>query len=182
MAQKVLYQTKNWWLFMVLGILVLLLGGYFLANPLATISTVALFTGIYFVVSGISGAITAIVDRKEISLWGLQLVIRIILTIAGIFMLTRPTFIIAYLWVFASIGFICEAVTLIVLAIGIKKANGGPAWVMTLILGILIGIAALMILSNPLTGLSFVAVFVAVGVICFGINLIIISVNVKPTK
>lgn len=179
MAQKIFYQTKNWWLFMVLGILVLLLGGYFLANPLATIGTIALFTGIYFIVSGIAGAIAAVVDRKEISLWGLQLALRIILAFAGFCMIASPEFLIAYLWAIASIGFICEAVTLIILAIGLKKQNSST-WILTLIFGILIALAALLILSSPITSLRFIAIFVAISVICFGINLIILSVNVKP--
>lgn len=67
---------------------------------------------------------------------------------------------------------------MIFLSIGVKKM-GSSSWIIMLIFGILITLASIMVLSDPLAGLGFVAVFVAICVICFGINLIVFSFHVK---
>lgn len=99
----------------------------------------------------------------------------------GIVMLTHIRFVLSYLWLITAIGFIFEAVTTIITSISIKKTEK-TSWIFILIFGILIGLCGLMILGNPLMGLGFVAMFVAVAVICFGINLIVMSFQYKPNN
>lgn len=69
MAEKIKGGTKFWWMYLVLGILVLICGGNLLANPLATLTAVSFLTGLYFTVSGIALVIISIVDRKNMSFW-----------------------------------------------------------------------------------------------------------------
>ena len=74
-----------------------------------------------------------------------------------------------------------NAVSEIVLSVNMKKANT-EGWVAPLILGIITGIMAIAILSDPLFGISFVSVLVSIAVLCFGINLIILAFHAKPQK
>lgn len=67
----------------------------------------------------------------------------------------------------------------IIYALKLKKENS-EGWLVTLILGIITGIAALAILADPIFGLRFVSIFVTIGVLCFGIKLIIMAFQVKP--
>lgn len=181
MVEKITATTKYWWLYLVFGILVLIIGGNFLANPLSALTAITFFVGLYLIISGSVSAIISIVDRKIISLWGLHLIINILVLIAGIFMFTRPSFAASFLWLICGVGFLLEGISLIALSIGLKKVDF-PSWIAPLIFGILIVIVSILIITDPLYALTFVAIFVSIGVICFGINLIVLAIQFKPSK
>ena len=178
MAEKIGKKSKGWWLYLVIGILVTLLGISFLGNMAFAITTVTIIAGIYFLVSGIFGAITTIADRKIISLWGLKLALHIIVIIAGILLITSPAFAVSFIWFILGFGFLLDGVTMIILAIEIKKAKKGN-WVLLLILGILVILASISIMSDPILGLSLVAIFAAIGAIVFGVSNIVLAFQVK---
>lgn len=181
MLNQISGKTKFWWLYLILGIIVLIAGGNFLANPFVALSAITFVVGLYLILSGCVSAVISVVDRKNISMWGLHLILNIFVVVAGILMLTRPSFAASFLWLFCGLGFLLEGISMVALSIGLKKIDTS-FWVAPLIFGILIIIASISILSNPFLGIGFVAMFVSLGVICFGINLIILSIQFKPVK
>ena len=100
---------------------------------------------------------------------------------AGLALIFKPAFAVKIIWLFTGLGFLFNAASEIVLSVNMKKENT-EGWVAPLVLGIITGIVALMILADPIFGLSFVSIFVAIGVLCFGINLIILAFQAKPQK
>ena len=131
MAKKIAIEVKSkfWWAYLVFGILVLICGGNFLAKPQATLATIALFLGLYLIIAGAAKAIMCIVDHKVIRLWGLHLALNILVCAAGVLMLTRPTFAVQFLWLFAMLGFLFQGISMILFSIGLKKLNvGGYGW------------------------------------------------------
>ena len=70
MAKKIAIdiESKFWWAYLVFGILVLICGGNFLSNPAATLTTIAVFLGLYLIIAGAAKAIMCVVDRKVIRL------------------------------------------------------------------------------------------------------------------
>ncbi len=102
----------------------------------------------------------------------------IIVIIAGIFMLTRPYFALNFIWFICAFGFLLDGITMIILSIEFKKVSSGN-WVLLLIFGILIVLAALSIMSNPIFGLIIVSVCAAISTIGFGISNIVYAVSVK---
>lgn len=181
MVDKLNGVGRYWWMYLVLGILACILGLSFFANLGFAITTVTLIAGIYFLVSGIFGAITAIVDRKFISLWGLHLVLHIFVILAGIALLTRPAFALSFIWILCGVGFMFDGIAMIVTSISLKKLNV-DGWVLTLIFGILIVLAAFAIMGNPILGLIVVAVSAACGALFFGISNIVLAFKLKKIK
>jgi uncharacterized membrane protein HdeD (DUF308 family) len=73
-----------WWIILVLGIAVLILGMSFLAWPYLTLMLVVTFVGAYWFVSGIFSLVSLLVDRSQL---GWKLLIGILGVIAGIVIL-----------------------------------------------------------------------------------------------
>lgn len=178
MAKKI-GNSKGWWLWLVLGILAVLAGIAFLGNTQLLITTVMVIAGIYFLISGIGGAITTIIDRKYIALWGLKLALHIIVVLAGLAMLTRPAFALSFIWILCGMGFLFDGISMIILSVGLKKVDEGASWVLMLIFGILIILASFAIMGNPILGFFVVAFSAAFSAIFFGINCIIYAFKVK---
>lgn len=178
MAKKIGKMSKGWWLYLILGILATLFGIALFGNMALAITTVAVIAGIYFLVSGIFGAILTIVDRQYIHLWGLKLALHILVIIAGLCMLTRPAFALSFLWFICGFGFLFDGISMIILSLEIKKANVG-SWVLLLILGILVALAALSIMGNPILGLAIVAISAAISAIVFGVSNIVYAFQIK---
>ncbi|MDO5328949.1 MAG: DUF308 domain-containing protein [Coriobacteriia bacterium] len=179
MAEAIKQKSKVWWLWLILGILVTVLGATLFGNLAFTFVLAELLAGIFFLVAGIGGAIVTIADRKFISLWGLKLVLEILVVIAGIFMLTRPAFAASFIWFICGFGFLFNGISLIMLSLSIKKLNQGAGWVAILIFGIIILLAAFGILANPILGLVFVNICIAIDVLFFGISTIVYAIQVK---
>lgn len=181
MAKKIGKMSTGWWLYLILGVVATLFGISLLGNMVLAVTTVAFIAGLYFLASGVFGAIITIADRKFIHLWGLKLALHILVIIAGICMLTRPAFALSFLWFICGFGFLFDGITMIILALEIKKANVG-SWVLLLIFGILVALAALSIMGNPILGLAVVAIGASISTLVFGISNIVYAFQVKKLQ
>lgn len=171
-------ETKFWWLYLIIGILLSLLGISFFVNVGIAISFVTAFMGIFFLVSGLAGAIKCIVDREFIHLWGLHLALNIIVFLAGIAMLTRPSFALSFLWVICGMGFFFSGISTIFMAIQAKKLELS-GWVLMLILGILVLISSFTIMAQPLTAVFVVGLCAGFSALFSGINDIVLAFQLK---
>lgn len=178
MPKKIGKMSKGWWLYLILGILATLFGIALFGNMALAVTTVAVIVGLYFLFSGIFGVILTVVDRQYIHLWGLKLALHILVIIAGVCMVTRPAFALSFLWFICGFGFLFDGISMIILSLEIKKANIG-SWVLLLILGILVALAALSIMSNPILGLTIVGISAAISTIVFGISNIVYAFQIK---
>lgn len=178
MAQQIGKRSKGWWIYLVIGILAVLIGISFLGNLALAITTVVIIAGIYFLISGITGIISTIVDRKYISLWGLKLALHILVVIAGFMLICRPAFALSFLWIICGVGFLFDGISMTILSVELKKIGTG-SWVLMLILGILIMLASFAIMGNPILGLTVVAICAALSALFFGISNIVYAFQVK---
>ena len=93
-------------------------------------------------------------------------------------MLTKPAFTLSFLWFICGFGFLFDGITMIILSVEIKKAQVGN-WVLLLIFGILVVLAALSIMGNPILGIAVVAIGAAISAIVYGISNIVYAFQVK---
>lgn len=178
MAKKIGKMSTGWWLYLVVGILAAFIGVALLGNMALAITTVTFLTSIYFLFSGFSGIAVTIADRKYIHMWGIKLALHILVVFAGICMLTRPAFALSFLWIICGFAFLFDGLAMILLSVGLKKAQIG-SWILLLILGILVMLAAFSIMANPILGYSFIAIYTAAGIICFGASNIFYAFQLK---
>lgn len=82
-------QFIPWWLVLIQGIILLIIGGYLLAFPYQTFFVLVIFLGAYWFVSGIFAIIGAAMTKEDVA-W--KVVLGILGIIAGIIILTYPLY------------------------------------------------------------------------------------------
>ena len=80
-------QFIPWWLVLIQGIILLIIGGYLIAYPLQTLFVLLIFLGAYWFISGIFGIISAAMTKQDVA-W--KVVLGILGIIAGLIILTYP--------------------------------------------------------------------------------------------
>jgi uncharacterized membrane protein HdeD (DUF308 family) len=76
-----------WWLVLIVGIATLGVGILMIANPLATLISVVLFLGVYWLISGVFTIGSLFVDRTA---WGWKLFVGILGIVAGLAVIDTP--------------------------------------------------------------------------------------------
>lgn len=80
-------QFIPWWLVLIQGIILLILGGYLIAYPLQTVFILLVFLGAYWFISGIFAIISAAITKEDVA-W--KILLGILGIIAGLIILTYP--------------------------------------------------------------------------------------------
>ncbi len=119
--------VRNWWLFLITGILFLIAGIWVLLTPLAGYLALNLFFAITLFLAGIFKIYFSVTNKNFISGWGWYLTIGIIDFLLGILLLFHPEISMATLPFLISIWLMFKGTTLIGTAIEIKKFNI-PNW------------------------------------------------------
>ena len=131
-----------WWLVLLQGIALIILGILFLTNPGMTTVVAVQFLGIYWMIIGIFSLVSMFVDS---SMWGWKLISGILGIIAGIIILQHP------IWSPLVVGSVLVIVLgiqgIIVGLIQLIHAFKGAGWAMGL-LGVLSIIIGIILLAN----------------------------------
>jgi uncharacterized membrane protein HdeD (DUF308 family) len=151
-ATASLAQTKvPWWLILIQGIAMIILGILFFTAPAATLVTLIWVLGIYWLIGGILDIVAIFIDRTA---WGWKLVSGIIGIVAGLLIMGHPltaALIVpaTFIWLFGLMG-------IVIGVIGIIRAFQGDGWgagilgVFSILFGlILLGNAMLATLGVP---------------------------------
>jgi uncharacterized membrane protein HdeD (DUF308 family) len=158
-----------WWIILVLGIAVLILGMSFLAWPYLTLMLVVTFVGAYWFVSGIFSLVSLLVDRSQL---GWKLLIGILGVIAGIVILMYPLF--STVLVPAMLVIFIGVWGLMIGAVHLAQAFGTTDWGSGFI-GLLAIIFGILILANPFIAVALLPfIFGGIGVVG-GVIAIILS-------
>ncbi len=167
--------SRNWFWFLVLGILSIILGVVALGQSVLVTLVSMLFLGILLLVNSIAEAVAAF-QAKAWSGFFLHLLGAVLDVVVGIIFVTRPvlgamefTLVVA---VFLFVGGLFRIVNAVVLRF--------PNWVFSAISG-LIGVALALALqaSWPWSGLQFVGICVAIDLIFRGWGMVMLSIALK---
>ncbi len=181
LAEGIVKSIKNWWVVLIIGILYVLGGIYFLANPGITFLTLALLFSIIFIVDGITTIFFAFQSRQEMEGWGWNLAAGILYTILGIALLRNQGAAVATLILICGFLIMMRGGLAIAFALEARKMEM-PYWGWGLAFGILaIGLGAFVVF-NPGFGMAFIVAMVAISFIMTGIALIAISLGLRKVK
>jgi len=173
--------AQIWWLVLLRGISVSVLGILLLSRPAATVTLVVFFLGFYWFADGILTVINSVRGRKYLERWGWGLFIGSISSFAGLVVLSQPlasailttTFLI-YLLAFAAlvsgIGSIVTGVRL--------RTEGEKEWSMILG-GLLHTVLGILLLSQPMVSAIFFVWLLGVLSLIGGIALIILALRIR---
>ncbi|MCK4560985.1 MAG: HdeD family acid-resistance protein [Calditrichia bacterium] len=170
-----------WWLVLLRGIVILLLGILLVSRPLPTLIVLVYLLGFYWFFDGIFTLIASIRGRKSHKDWGWGIFVGIISALAGVVVFTQP-------YISAVIGatFVIYVVAVMVLISGIWSIITGirlrkeisNEWSMILG-GLLSAIFGILLMINPLVSAMTLVWLIGVFALAGGIILIVISFRIR---
>jgi len=163
--------AKIWWFVLLRGILMLLLGLFFVTSPDSTLATLSLFLGAYWFVQGIV-SITGIFVRASGIHWGWLLLDGIIGILAGIFVMNHRMFIPTTLVIVLAIQALMMGIINLVQGF---KGDGARA----VILGSINILFGIILLGHPLVAAPLLPITFGIFAIAGGIVLIALTLRIR---
>lgn len=147
----------------VTGVLSVVLGALVLFWPGATLDVIAVLFGLYFVVAGAVRVVTGLVTPLLGGLRVLNILIGLLLLIAGVAAIRNPLASLSVLALFIGIAWIVEGIMSLT-----EVENGGSRWY-AIIYGIVSIIAGVVVLFLPVSSLAALVIFGGVALVVLGI-------------
>ncbi|WP_369047639.1 HdeD family acid-resistance protein [Tenacibaculum sp. UWU-22] len=143
--------VKNWWIPLVIGILLLITSIWTFASPSESYLALTIVFSITFLVAGVMEIYFAIANRHEISGWGWNLTFGILTLIVGFMLIRNPVISTITLPLYVGFVLLFRSISSIGWAIDIKD-YGFSSWKSVLFIGILGIILSIIILWDPFFG------------------------------
>jgi uncharacterized membrane protein HdeD (DUF308 family) len=166
---------RNWWLFVLLGVICVVTGILAIVWPGITLLTLGIIAGIYLLIAAVMEIIDAIVGDPGGR--ALSAILGIVSLIAGLVFIRRPGESLLAIVIVAGIFLVAEGVIRIVRAF----ASSGARW-WGVAIGAVDAIVGIIILAWPDIGLVTLAVFFAVTMIIRGIFAIVIGFRLRSVR
>jgi uncharacterized membrane protein HdeD (DUF308 family) len=179
--QEIKTSINNWWIYLVLGILLLLGSFYVFSVPEGSYITLSMFFAAFILVDGISTIALSISNRNTLEGWGWQLASGIISTLIGIGLFNHPGLTMTILPVFVGFWVVMKGSMIIGLSMDLKSYKA-PNWGWVLILGILNTLLGMLMIFNPVFGASMILIFTAISMFTMGFTMIIVSFRLRRFK
>lgn len=169
-------KSKYWWLVLLKGIVLIILGVYIFQHPVSALIGIALYIGITLLFTGIFMIINALAERGEA--WGWRLVEGILDILFALVLISNPE-VTASIFPFV-VGFWMIFYGIMVFVNGFQlRKEGVSNWWMNLISGVLAVIVGYFISTDLLAGAVAVTFWLGLGFLIFGIINVVISFRVK---
>lgn len=180
-AQQIKNDIKNWWLFTLIGVLLLIAGFYTLSNPLASYLGLAILFGGLILIHGVMELSFAIGNREHLQRWGWTLAAGILDIILGFILLLYPRLSMTVLPFIVGFYILLLGASLSSYAFQLKSLSvKGWGWVLAG--GILTIIFGLSMIFNPVIGIATIVGWTAFAFIIAGIVNIVFSFQLKKIK
>ena len=178
---KVTGTVKNWWVFLIMGVLLLISAYWMFSTPVESfVGLASLFSALIFV-SGLFSVFFALTNKEDIDNFGLYLAGGVLDVIIGFILLKYPGLTILLFSMFIGFWLLFRGFNMISVSFKIKSIGDGN-WGWILVFGILIVIFAMMSIINPLIGASYLVYTLAFTLLLFGFANIALSLRLRRIK
>ena len=178
---KIKGTVKNWWVFLIIGILLIIASVWILRTPIESFIGLAKIFSILILISGVFSIIFAFTNKEQIENWGLYLTGGILDVIVGIILLSYPGITLVVFSLFIGFWLMFRGFNTISTSFELKK-EGVMDWGWILLLGVLITIFAFMSIINPLIGASYLIFTLALAIFLLGVANIFLSLQLRKVK
>jgi len=179
---KVTHSVKNWWILLILGILMVIGAIWMFKTPIANFAGIIMFFSMLIFISGFFSIFFAFSNKEDIDNWGIYLAGGILDIIVGFILLKHPAKAVIIFSVFIGLWLLFRGISTISTSFKLKK-DGVDNWGWILFMGIFTTLFALMaILYQPLLGGAYLSFMLAFGFLFLGITFIFISFQLKKVK
>ncbi|MBS1759749.1 MAG: DUF308 domain-containing protein [Bacteroidetes bacterium] len=176
-----LKRVKNWYLVLILGIILIIAGFWVFSTPVLSYATLSLLFAITFFVTGILEIAYAISNRKEMDNWGWSLISGIIDLLIGILLMALPLTSMMFLVFYVGFGIMFRSAVAIGHAINLKKINIS-GWGYLLFIGILGVLFSFILIWNPVFAGLTIVFYTGMAFIMVGIFHVILSFRLRKLK
>lgn len=173
--------AKYWYLPLITGIILILIGVWVFRTPLASYITLAMLFSVTFLMTGIIEMMYAIFNRKEIYNWGWSLANGIIDFLIGVLLISKPQMSMVILSIHVGFGIFFRSIVAISLSIEIKRQMARH-WSTLLYIGISGSIFSFILLLNPLFAGMTLVIYTALSFIIIGIFQVYLSIGLRKIK
>ena len=169
--------ARNWWLFLLRGILALVFGVVALFFPAAAFMSLVLVFGAFALVDGVFALISAFTSNARTENWWWIILEGIFGILIGVLTVIQPAAMgEAWLLLIAAWA-IVTGIFEIITAIRLRKAIEGELW---LILGGLVSIVfGVLVLVYPTSGVFAIGFMIGVYAIIFGVTFIALALRLR---
>ena len=179
--QQAVSLVKNWWLFLLSGILLIAGAIWVFMNPGESYVALAWLFIVLVLVNGISYLIFSISNREVLEGWGWYLAGGIFEIIIGIFLVYYPDISLVILPLVVGFWFLFRGIQIIGASLDLKQ-YGFLDWGWIMLLGVALTIMAFLMILNPVFAVFNVVYLTSLALIIFGIANIMISMKLKKIK
>ena len=156
--------ARAWWILALLGLLGIVAGVIVLAVPKISLSTLAVLTGIFFLIDGIVEVTSALVDAEENR--ALMAIFGAVTAIVGVILIRHPTHALTAIALLVGLWLLVAGLLRLIRTFSQHGARGA-----SFALAALEMIAGIVIVSSPGIGLATLALLIGISFIVRGIML-----------
>ncbi len=169
---------RSWWMYLLNGALLMVLGIWMLTMPRESFETLSLIIGLIVTITGVLETILSLYYRKVHKEWGWNISGGILDIIIGIFLMVNPNTILVLITLFISFWLILGGILVIRKAIDLRK-HGRKNWIWMLLFGILILVLAVVLIWHPqLVGITMMF-WLAISFISLGIFRVVMAFKLQ---
>lgn len=172
---------KNWWVFLLMGILFIAGGVYVFQTPEESYVALAWLFSALVLINGIATIYFSISNKEFIEGWGWYVAGGVLEVILGIVLLNYPKLSLILLPIFLGFWLLFRGAQMMGSALDLKKL-GVLDWGWIMIFGIIVFITAFFMLLNPLFAFFNVIYFTVLGLFMMGVGNIMIAFKLKKIK
>ena len=166
----------SWWMYLIKGTLLLILGIWMLRMPRESFSAMLLLIGVITTLGGVMETFLALYYRKFLKEWGWNFSAGILDILLGLLLISNPDAILMLITLFISFWLLLRGVLSIWESMELRKKGKGK-WKWILLLGILIILLAIVLVWHPqVIGLTIIF-WIAVSFISLGIFRIVLAIK-----
>ncbi|MCP4884977.1 MAG: hypothetical protein GY908_14450 [Flavobacteriales bacterium] len=181
LISKVSGTIKNWWVFLILGVLLLISAYWMFSTPIESfVGLASLFSALIFV-SGLFSVFFALTNKDDIDNFGLYLAGGLLDVLIGFILLKYPGLTLVLFSMFIGFWLLFRGFNMISVSFKIKKI-GDSNWGWILFFGIMVVIFAMMSIINPLIGASYLVFTLAFTLVLFGVANIVLALKLRKLK
>ena len=180
-VENIRQSTKNWFLLLILGVIMILVGIMVFRTPVASYLALSILFSVTFLATGLLEVVYAISNRREIENWGWSLAGGIVDLLIGFLLVTRPDISLTILPFFVGFALMFRSIMSIAWSIELKRL-GVSDWGSILLVGILGVILSFILLWNPLFAGMTIVFYTAISFILIGIFQIYLAFRLRRLK
>jgi len=175
-----LFLARNWWAFLLRGILAILFGLAAILFPTIAFLTLVVVFGVFALVDGIFSIIAAFTSRAKSENWWWLILEGAIGILIGILTIVQPAAMKAA-WLFLiAVWALVTGIFEIVTAIRLRKEIEGEFWmILSGVFSVLFGI---LVFTFPMSGAFAVGFIIGIYALMFGITLVMLAMRLRKHR